>query len=117
MHGGEHVEKRHDRIRYNTIRAWDGGSTRDRDTSKEEARGGPTTPIREASAVTKQRKSDGTVGGGGNSGTGVDTRSGKAGEQARDDTPKSGRATAMEDRETDAEVGKATYHYEWVREG
>jgi hypothetical protein len=51
------------------------------------------------------------------SGTGVDVRTGKAGEQARDDTPKSGGATAMEDGETDADVGKATYLYERVRGG
>jgi hypothetical protein len=51
------------------------------------------------------------------SGTGVDARRGKAGERARDDTPKPGGATAMEEGETDAEVGKATYLYERVRGG
>jgi hypothetical protein len=51
------------------------------------------------------------------SGNGMDVRSGKAGERTRDDKPKLGGATAMEDGEADAEVGKATYPYERVRGG
>jgi hypothetical protein len=51
------------------------------------------------------------------SGTRVDVRSRNASEQARDEKPKSRGATAMEDGETDAENGKATYLYERVRGG
>jgi hypothetical protein len=71
----------------------------------------PSTPIRKASAVTKQRKSDGTVGGGEESeadeesGTGVSVRCGKAGKQAQHDEPESGGATAMEDEKTNTEFG------------
>jgi hypothetical protein len=51
------------------------------------------------------------------SSTEVDGQSGNAGEQARDDKPKSGGATAMGDGGTDADVGKAMCLYERVRGG
>jgi hypothetical protein len=84
--GEEDVGNRHDRLGRDTIRAWDSWSKRDHGTNGEETQEGPSTPIREASAVTNQRKSDGMVGGGEDpeadteSGTGVDVRCGKAGE-------------------------------------
>jgi hypothetical protein len=105
--GEEDVGNRYDRIGRDTIRAWDGWSKRDHGTSREETREGPCTPIREASAVTKQCKPDGTGGDGEESGARVDVRCGKAGEQAQDDEPEPGGATAMEGEETDAELGSA----------
>jgi hypothetical protein len=111
--GEEDVGNRHDRIGGDTIRAWDGWSKRGHGTNRGETQEEPSTPIREASVVTDQRKTEETVGGGEElesdeeSGTRVDVRCGKVGEQAQDDEPESGGATTMEDEETDAEFGCA----------
>jgi hypothetical protein len=72
----------------------------------------PSKPIREASAVTEQRKSEGTAGGGeeleddAESDIGSDIRyDGRAGQGGK---PESEGATAIKDDETDAEFGSST---------
>jgi hypothetical protein len=72
----------------------------------------PSTPIREASAVADQRKSEETAGGGEEfkgdteSDIGADIRyDGRAGQGGK---PESEGATAIKDEETDAEFGSTT---------
>jgi hypothetical protein len=69
----------------------------------------PSTPIREALAVTERRKSDGTVGGGEELEDGAESDIGAGircdGRAGQDGKPELGGATATEDVETDAEFG------------
>ena len=123
--GEDDVGNRHDRFGWDAIRAWIGQSKRDRGMNGGKAREGSSTPDPETSAVRPlwQHKIEEKEGGGegtratmdeGAENTEHDIVKDVRGQAVQRDVPRDGTTTsevmeASEAKNTDAEVGEATY--------